>query len=103
MKLLSPTPTVSLPMRSLNGAGFKGSGRVINDVPGRRRLTFFQRLFPILFAPRRVCAWCKVGLSYGGIFSNGKVTHGMCPECSASALRELRAGRSVRAQLIKEA
>src|SRR5947209_9485136 len=57
------------------------------------------RCWPALFSPERVCAWCDAQLAEAGLFSRGKRSHGVCAECSRTALEEARRARQLRAQL----
>jgi hypothetical protein len=51
---------------------------------------FFYRRWPQWFAPKRVCSWCPAVIKRGGIFSRGKVSHGICGDCSRLAMKCVR-------------
>lgn len=77
--------TVALPFRSIRPPARPG-----------HLVRFLYKLRPQWFAPRKICAWCKILIARGGIFSRGKVSHGVCPCCSHDALTLARLTRERR-------
>lgn len=57
---------------------------------------FFYRCRPQWFAPKRICAWCEKVIAAGGFFSRGKLSHGVCADCSSEAMEQVHAARRLR-------
>lgn len=62
----------------------------LRALPGNPIVLFFYARWPQWFAPRKLCFWCPALIKRGGLFSRGKVSHGICQKCSAEALEQAR-------------
>jgi hypothetical protein len=74
-----------------------GAGMARSPAPVRANglVLFFYRRYPQWFMPKRICAWCDHLIARGGIFSRGKISHGVCALCSAEALEQSWIARAI--------
>lgn len=63
-----------------------------------RLVFFFYRHWPEWFMPRQICSYCPAVIAAGGLFSRGKVSHGVCKPCATEALEQARLERRQRAR-----
>ncbi len=73
--------TVSLPIRQIR----------VPEAAHGPIVRWMRRRLPSLFRMKRVCAWCTMVMQCGGLFSRGKVTHGICSGCSETMMHSVRA------------